>query len=100
MTKLRARLLVSLILAVVSLAAIGVGTSWALPRADHGSRSGGGTLPGPRVTPMSGEPDAGSHTSPPTTVRPTVCFPGMTPWFAMLWYQWAVDHHQKRASGH
>ena len=98
MTKLRARLLVSLILAAVTLAAIGVGTSWATPRADHGSRSGG--FPGSRVTPMSGEPDAGGHTVPPPTVRPTACVPGVNPWFAMLWYQWVVEHHQKKASGH
>ena len=97
MTKLRARLLVPLVLAAVALLAIGVGTSRAAGRADHASHSRG-SFARPPQAPMSGEPDGGGHTSTPT-VHTSAIDNGLGPWLALAWYQWLVERQQRKPSG-
>jgi hypothetical protein len=101
MTKLRNRLLITLILAAVAMSAIGVGAVSARTRAYvRGARTvpttAGSVWSSKARTPIgpySGEPDAGNGTAPkqstkPTTVNPTGAFvDGMGAW-TQLWALW------------
>ena len=102
MSRVRARLLVSLVLVAVMLAAFGVGSSVAASRGSRTSHSRG-DLVRPRATPTSGEPDGGGHniTGYPITHPNSMCpMPGSGTWWATLWYQLLVERHQKEAGRH
>ena len=107
MTKLRNRLLITLILAAVSLSAIGVGTVSARPRANvrgaasletpaSSSSTWSPTLRGPAGR-FSGEPDAGNGTTPKPASKPTFASPtdittvnGIGMW-VQLWALWLTS---------
>jgi len=96
MTKLRSRLLVTLILAAVMLSAVGPGVA----RADSNRQSGSRTSApwsSPTVRPLSGEPDAGGLSSPTPKSSPTWVAPLISPWVLELWIKWL--HVEKASSG-
>ena len=106
MTKLRIRLLITLILAAVSLSAIGVGTVSARPRANIRGATGLQTSASSSTwSPVlrhsagrfSGEPDAGNGTTPKPATKPTFASPtdiitvdGIGMW-AQLWALWLTS---------
>jgi hypothetical protein len=104
MTKLRNRLLITLILAAVSLSAIGVGTVSARTRTSVRGARNTTTTTGSTwsfkartpVGPYSGEPDAGNGTTPkqyskPTTGSPTdVTVDALDMWM-QLWALWLTS---------
>jgi hypothetical protein len=90
MTKLRNRLLVTLVLAAVSLAALGTGVASArTPQRRNPSLGGTASTSRPGMGRFSGEPDpnGGGAPVPPidkTAMQPVL--PGL--WVAQLWIQW------------
>ena len=90
MTKLRSRLLVSLVLTAVALAAVGIDVASA--RSSKGKLSWSGLSSGaasrPGVGKFAGEPDPSGSGSPQPSVKPAWMTPAPSPGLAHLWIQW------------
>jgi hypothetical protein len=90
MTKLRSRLLVSLVLTAVALAAVGIdvasarATKRSLPW--NGLSSGATSRPG--IGRYAGEPDPSGSGSPQPSVKPAWMTPAPNSGLAHLWIQW------------
>lgn len=102
MTKLRTRLLVTLVLTAVTLSALGIGLAAAStsPSRESGSPSFGSIQNSSQVN--SGEPDTGGQSSPlppvkstnSITVRTNVSF-----WLRQIWNVWYAQFYS-RDTGH
>lgn len=89
MTKLRSRLLVSLVLAAVTLVAVGVDVASAGPAKGRATPWLAPTATGrPAAGPCGGEPDPSGNGAPKPEVKPARVsgLPGQ--WLADLWIMW------------
>jgi len=91
MTKLRSRLLVSLVLTAVALAAVGIDVASAKPskRNSPWVGSGSGATSRPGIGAYAGEPDPSGSGAPQPSVKPAWMTPvPNTGRLADLWIQW------------
>lgn len=102
MTKLRSRLLVSLVLAAVVLVAVGVDVASA--GSDRGRSSSwvrAATTGRPGAGSFSGEPDPTGSGAPVPVVKPASLSGLPSHWLANLWIMWraksqSAQHHARR----
>lgn len=91
MTKLRSRLLVSLVLAVVVLVAAGVEIASARPargRTSPGQVLDASAIGRPGAGSFAGEPDPSGNGSPQPVVKPASMTGLPSYWMANLWIKW------------
>jgi hypothetical protein len=94
MTKLRNRLLVTLVLAAVLLAALGTGVVSARTLQRRNPSLGGTvTTPRPGTGWYSGEPDPSGQGAPcpPKVDKPAMIVPAPGLWVAQWWIQWRTQ---------
>jgi hypothetical protein len=101
MTKLRSRLLVTLVLAAVALAAVGIDVASARASRRNSPWSSGGVTSRPRIGSFVGEPDPSGSGAPLPVVKPAYMTPAPNLWMAQLWIQWRMrsqigQHQPKR----
>jgi hypothetical protein len=103
MTKLRNRLLATLVLAAVLLTVLGPGP--AMAKGPGGTKSPPGlssSAPRPGLGPLAGEPDPNQSGAPVPKVTPqAIVGPGTSGWVQQLWITlalkvWAMQHPSKR----
>lgn len=89
MTKLRSRLLVSLVLAAVTLVAVGVDVASARPTRGRPAPPVASTAAvRPVAGPCGGEPDPSGNGAPKPEVKPAWVSGLPSPWLADLWIMW------------
>lgn len=91
MTKLRSRLLVSLVLAAVVLTAVGVDVASAWPakgRTPPGLSPSYGAMGRPGVGSFTGDPDPTGSGAPQPVVKPASMTGLPSHWLASLWIMW------------
>jgi hypothetical protein len=97
MTKLRSRLLVSLVLAAVVLTAVGVDVASAWPargRTAPGQSPSYGAMNRPGVGSLAGEPDPNMGGAPQPVVKPASLTGLPSHWLANLWITWRMRSPQ------
>jgi hypothetical protein len=91
MTKFRSRLLVSLVLAAVALAAVGIDVASASTARHTGPPwRASTTAPRPNSGPFAGEPDPSGSGAPIPLIKPASLTPMPAMWMAQLWIQWRI----------
>ena len=101
MTKHRSSLLVSLVLAAVALAAVGIDVSSAGTLDRTPAWRAPSTTSRPGAGPFVGEPDPSGSGAPIPLVKPAALTPTPNLWMAQLWIQWKTrgqfaQHHSRR----
>ena len=99
MTKLRSRLLITLILAAVMLSASGSAIAGTPSGHESDSRTSS-TWSRPSVRPLSGEPDSGGLSSPQPKVNPTWVDPVSSPWLLQILVRWLMAEKATSGSFH